>query len=107
MNYLEHPKIQYVLRRKNVRKAPVSTIRTYRSHVLDYLTALRLLFLGAEVGDDRGGVNCLKLSPNLRGKVTEEVPSAEQNEAEWRKSRGLPRPEIWKGSEQKLITSTV
>ena len=30
-------------------------------------------------------VNCLKLSPNLRGKVTEEVPSAEQNEAEWRK----------------------
>jgi len=37
------------------------------------------------VGDDRGGVNCLKLSPNLRGKVAEEVPSQEKNEAEWRK----------------------
>jgi dynein intermediate chain 1 len=39
------------------------------------------------VGDDRGGVNCLKLSPNLRGKFT--VPPGENppdlsNEASWK-----------------------
>jgi len=37
------------------------------------------------VGDDRGGVNCLKLSPNLRGKFTtpigEDPPDLSTEEA--------------------------
>merc|ERR1712023_34964 len=41
------------------------------------------------VGDDRGGVNCLKLSPNLRGKLAK-VPVGDLDPYE-----GKTKNEIW------------